>query len=934
MAQNTSNELKRGVQDMEDILPQPTNQQLGDPRSSDPLHQHSSTIFPQQSPHDPGPGGFHQPGNRETTPDRDNHRDGPGDQHLTAGGSSQEKREAQDDSGSQEGEQLHLNPTFRDGGHQKSSTPPADGRLDDLNRPERWVPPHSGPPSGPTTFGHVLERKDLHMDTPPLRLERQPLHLLQSTQRDHHHSSTTRHQSELLHGRPSDTGEVSRRMPGGGQGDLGDSQDVWMASEHGQVSPDPNAGIGLFGIHHQHGGYTHTGHAEGEADSPEEGDSASFGPRAPTAGNYSEAAGQNFGNPHCQLTGGGTDPHHDQTPVLMSQGENRLGFTHLLGPGRYGGVTVVAREHQDMEGYPSVTTSSHHGIDDGRLEDGLGSHSRRDRIDPWILHPRHSGEILELSRTLRGFSGHLFSAGEDSGPTSAPQDGQYYNDVLHQWPGRTSQTIEQTGQTDLLGRETMPSHLEGAAHPGRAQHQSRRAEPTQPDHRMGSSPGSISAPGGPVGTTYDRQICHQPQPLSTQIQLQVLPSSGGGHGCNDPGLVSGEQLHQSTVQDATPDHQEGASRGMSGHDHRSIMAISTVVPNASTSGIRLRLHLPQVDHPSNTTRKRRTTEKQMEHLSLQDIWEEHAIEWDLETRTLLEHSLRPSTLKSYDGVLTKFRTFCTTNSYDYFPTSTATVAHFFRELAQGTERPGPILISASAAIAGMYKGSPHEDPTKSELLTMLKQALVNTGTKRPRRNTPTFPIDKLANYISDFGENGVMTIEKLRAKAVCLLALVGLFRPSDLALITMDQVTLATSTVTFANFGGKTDKDMAGIPTTVTASSIPQLCPVRALTSYITRTQDTRAHITDKPVFIYLNSKTPAALGTQRIAKIMTQTLKDAGIDETTARSFRKTGASAAINRGTDPDLVMKLGRWKSVDVFYKHYVDWVGADLTDSILS
>ena len=58
-----------------------------------------------------------------------------------------------------------------------------------------------------------------------------------------------------------------------------------------------------------------------------------------------------------------------------------------------------------------------------------------------------------------------------------------------------------------------------------------------------------------------------------------------------------------------------------------------------------------------------------------------------------------------------------------------------------------------------------------------------------------------------------------------------------------------------------------------------------------------------------------------------------ADIEETTARSFRKTGASTAINKGMDPDLIMKLGRWKSVDVFYKHYVDWEKASLTDAIL-
>jgi len=322
----------------------------------------------------------------------------------------------------------------------------------------------------------------------------------------------------------------------------------------------------------------------------------------------------------------------------------------------------------------------------------------------------------------------------------------------------------------------------------------------------------------------------------------------------------------------------------------------------------------------------------VDHRGLQDIWEEHAIEWDLETRALLEHSLRPSTLKSYDSILARFKRFCTANHYNYFPTSTPAVAHFFREISKDVERPGPTLITASAAIAGMYKGAAHDDPTKSQLLTMLKQALVNTGTKRPRRNTPVFPVQKLTDYLIELGPNNALDLKTLRAKAVCLLALVGLFRPSDLELIKLDHLTFSESAVSIANFGGKTDKDMAGIPTTITRSSSDRLCPVRTLQDYITKTKATRDRIPDHPVFLYLN-KLAEPLGSQRIAKVMSLTLKEAGIDNTTAKSFRKTGASTAINKGADPDLVMKLGRWKSVDVFYKHYVDWDQADLTNVIL-
>jgi len=358
-----------------------------------------------------------------------------------------------------------------------------------------------------------------------------------------------------------------------------------------------------------------------------------------------------------------------------------------------------------------------------------------------------------------------------------------------------------------------------------------------------------------------------------------------------------------------------------------------VVSDTTPPKLRLLLHPQQQHHHGINLGKRGTTQKQLDHGSLQDLWQEHANDWDVETRSFLADSLRPTTLQGYNGILTRFERFCSKNHYTYFPTTTAAVAHFFREISSKVERPGPTLITASAAIAGMYKGSMHHDPTKSQLLTMLKQAIVNTGTKRPRKNTPVFPIEKLTDYITGLGPNQSLDTKTLRAKAICLLALVGLYRPSDLELITLDQLTFTEFSVSITNFGGKTDKDMAGLPTTITRATDPFLCPASTLRDYIDRTAETRARIPKKPVFLYLDSKKAEPLGSQRISKIMTLTLQAAGIDDTTAKSFRKTGASVAINKGADPDLVMKLGRWKTVEVFYKHYVDWNEANLTDAIL-
>ena len=39
------------------------------------------------------------------------------------------------------------------------------------------------------------------------------------------------------------------------------------------------------------------------------------------------------------------------------------------------------------------------------------------------------------------------------------------------------------------------------------------------------------------------------------------------------------------------------------------------------------------------------------------------------------------------------------------------------------------------------------------------------------------------------------------------------------------------------------------------------------------------------------------------------------------AKSFHPTGATAAVNMDVEPDKVRRLGRWKTQEVFYYHYV-------------
>ena len=59
------------------------------------------------------------------------------------------------------------------------------------------------------------------------------------------------------------------------------------------------------------------------------------------------------------------------------------------------------------------------------------------------------------------------------------------------------------------------------------------------------------------------------------------------------------------------------------------------------------------------------------------------------------------------------------------------------------------------------------------------------------------------------------------------------------------------------------------------------------------------------------------------VAKILASAIDLAGLKDKGygPKSFRPTGATAAVATGHDPEKVRKLGRWKTDSVFLEHYV-------------
>ena len=174
------------------------------------------------------------------------------------------------------------------------------------------------------------------------------------------------------------------------------------------------------------------------------------------------------------------------------------------------------------------------------------------------------------------------------------------------------------------------------------------------------------------------------------------------------------------------------------------------------------------------------------------------------------------------------------------------------------------------------------------------------------------------NAVADnesWGDNTKMPLKFLRIKTISLLAIALMLRPSDIApnatffekdsheekkfTFTTDMLNFSDNAVEVTLFGTKNDLQRKGFVVSLPIHVDTSICPVLALRCYITRTELLRR---DKAVFIAL--KAPfGALSSAAVAKDLQSCVDMSGLKGRgfSAKSFRPTGATVAIDKGTDP---------------------------------
>lgn len=281
----------------------------------------------------------------------------------------------------------------------------------------------------------------------------------------------------------------------------------------------------------------------------------------------------------------------------------------------------------------------------------------------------------------------------------------------------------------------------------------------------------------------------------------------------------------------------------------------------------------------------------------------------------IKYTWAASTRKLYNKMILDFKQFCQSKNYEFPPRRSGPVAHFLCDITDRVVKPSSYIKSATAALSAMYEGMGYENPTHTPDISNLKSALVKAGTKAPREPSKVMPREPFRNMFVSMPENQDLSVKDLRLKAVTLLALSVMLRPSDIApkavqydpaTETEHEVPFSTNSVDFHDdgsatltfFGIKNDRTRTGFKVKLPPHEEPKLDPVKTLSEYISKTRHNRP-LQSLPVFISLRQPYKA-LTSAGIADILNDSIAKAGLSGQgySAKSFRPTGATAAVEGG------------------------------------
>ena len=347
----------------------------------------------------------------------------------------------------------------------------------------------------------------------------------------------------------------------------------------------------------------------------------------------------------------------------------------------------------------------------------------------------------------------------------------------------------------------------------------------------------------------------------------------------------------------------------------------------------------------------------MENLRLEDLWKQKFKKkaWLDEAVQRFLSSLAPATWLSYNRYFNRFMEFCWLKGVTVRPEirnqcvgQQSEVVEFLVDVSSSSRRPKAVLNSSVAALQNYYRAMDEKSPIDNDVWRLV-DGLVKSGTSELLRRSLVLPVQPFITLFRKWGQNSDLSVWSLRLKSLTLLALTAMLRPSDVAPRSekwddsmLHSNVFKRSWLDFLSnkylqiylFGIKNDYNCDGFCINVPFAKEKVVCPVLALKEYVRRTD--KVVKADGAVFVSLN-KPYELLSASGIASALNKAIELVGLHNKgySAKCFRPTGVTTAVECGVSASFVQALGRWKSTETFQKHYVHAKPPmDFTDQVLN
>ena len=627
---------------------------------------------------------------------------------------------------------------------------------------------------------------------------------------------------------------------------------------------------------------------------------------------------------------------HIQTASFKTQLERHsyTGPRHAFRPG------VVAARFGVLERRPHSDRTHRFSDRDGCLYVGMGSPNQGQQQDGGrFLECKTKSNAVQLSGidgSSVGVKVVQFSTGKEN-----PNFNRQHNYCcLHQSVRGPKPSTLTVGQRRVAGGLRQGTYVNFAISSGNTERNGRYAIAPFRSLRVATEQGPIQIFKQSLGPSHSRPVRDNGKHPVTNVQQ---PLRGSSHIWNrrpcSTGLESSQQFCESTIQTHTKSASGGGETKGTSDNNCTLVASATVVSNADETFNTPSIEITEARSYTGSSENARSIEEQkVAYLRLEDMWSEQTVQqqWPNRASQQLVYCLAPSTVTAYNGMLRKLQDFCEKRHILFPPQESKDIALFLCELADNSVAPRSQIKLANAALSHMYKGYGYTNVLGDYHVQLLITALVKSGTSLPMQRSQVMPIEPFRDLFLRWPSNSELAVKDLRLKTITLLVLLLMLRPSDIApktvhfdgaTATASKFVFSTEHIKFCDGGAnitfhgiKNDTSRTGFSVFLQPSEEEKLNPVLALQDYISRTKHNRPE--DNPVFLTLIPPY-RAISAGTVATVLNDAIKLAGLDGHgfSAKSFRPTGATAAIDMKCDPEIAMQLGRWKTRSVFFDHYV-------------